>query len=293
MRPEKAGPEQVLLGVRTIEIAGVTTRVLELPGTGPAVLLLHGFSDSADTWRPVLAHLARLGRRAVAVDLPGFGRAGRLPREQGLLAPLDRFVDALVHTYNEGERCVVAGNSLGAVLALRAAERELPLAGCAAISPAGLEMSPSAWAVDWILEGPLLRLVSRAPVPKAIVQRAASFVYGRYAGRGVDPAVAKLYGGHFVRGLGDLRRFGAMARALADDLRAGAYRFDRVKVPILLLWGARDPFCLVSGARAVIDAVPGTRLVVLDGCGHCAQLEAPETIAGELAALSQSAKPWS
>ena len=43
-----------------------------------AVVLLHGWSDSADTWRPLLAQLGARGRRAIAVDLPGFGEATRL-----------------------------------------------------------------------------------------------------------------------------------------------------------------------------------------------------------------------
>ena len=280
---------QTLLQSRDVTIAGIPTRALEVSGTGPTVVLLHGFSDSADTWRPVLDHLARLGRRAVAIDLPGFGTAGRLPRHSGVLPPLDGFVDQLVHAYDDGEKCVIAGNSLGAVLALRAAERDLPLVAAAAISPAGLEMSAATWQIDRALE--LLRYACRGPLPPSMVQRAAAFAYGRYAGHGVDPTVAKMFGGHFVGGLRDVRRFGALARVLAAELRAGPYQFERVRVPLLLLWGNRDQFCLVSGAQLVIDAVPGTRLVVLDKCGHLAQLEVPDVIAAEIASLRASAKP--
>ena len=281
--------EQTRLASRNVTIAGIPTRALEVPGTGPTVVLLHGFSDSADTWRPVLAHMARLGRRAVAIDLPGFGTAGRLPRRSAVLAPLDCFVDELVPAYDEGEKCVIAGNSLGAVLALRAAERDLPLVGAAAISPAGLEMSPATWRIDRAIG--LLRFACRGPLPPTVVQRAATFAYGRYAGHGVDPAVAKMFGGHFVGGLRDVRRFGALAHLLAEELRAGPYHFERVRVPLLLLWGNRDQFCLIGGAQLVLDAVPGTRLVVLDNCGHLAQLERPEVITAEIASLAGSAKP--
>ena len=57
---------------------GFSTRVLELEGDGPPLLLIHGYADSADTWRLVLDELARRDRRAIAIDLPGFGRADRL-----------------------------------------------------------------------------------------------------------------------------------------------------------------------------------------------------------------------
>src|SRR3954468_23137820 len=71
-------PMQPLVEHR-LELAGTRTRALELEGRGPPVLLLHGYADSADTWRAVLDRLARAGRRALAVDLPGFGACAELP----------------------------------------------------------------------------------------------------------------------------------------------------------------------------------------------------------------------
>jgi pimeloyl-ACP methyl ester carboxylesterase len=271
-----------------VQIDGVDTRVLEVAGDGPPVVLLHGFGDSADTWRPLLAALAQLGRCAVAVDLPGFGCAGRLPRGSGVLEPLDRFVVAVIRRYDRGEGVVLAGNSLGAVLALRAAERaDVPLLAAAAISPAGLVMSTSTWRIDAALGAllPLLRLGQYAPVPPQLVQRAAALAYGRFAGRGVDLEVAQMFGGHLTGGIRDVRRLTAMARVLAGELRADCYRLELVQVPLLLLWGARDPFCLVAGAQHVLGIVPTSRLLVLEDCGHCAQLERPAEIAREIAAL--------
>jgi pimeloyl-ACP methyl ester carboxylesterase len=50
------------------EFGGYETRVLELEGSDRPLLLLHGYADSADTWRGTLTALARLGRPATAVD---------------------------------------------------------------------------------------------------------------------------------------------------------------------------------------------------------------------------------
>lgn len=83
------------------------------PVTGRAVLLLHGMKFQAETWRRLgtLEFLAGAGLRAVAVDLPGFGRspAGAATPGQVLEALLRRFALA---------RPVLLGPSMGGRVAL-------------------------------------------------------------------------------------------------------------------------------------------------------------------------------
>src|SRR5215216_1616436 len=125
---------------RSMQLGGQRTRVLELEGRGPGIVLLHGWGDCADTWRPLLAELAATGRRAIAVDLPGFGQASRLA-PGAILPQLDDFAAALVLEWGGGEPVVVAGTSLGGCVALRLAELpDLPLAGVVPVAPAGLDM---------------------------------------------------------------------------------------------------------------------------------------------------------
>jgi pimeloyl-ACP methyl ester carboxylesterase len=66
---------------RRLELAGFETRALEVSGSGPPLVLLHGYADSADAWRPLLDELAGLRRGAIALDMPGFGTASRLDRD--------------------------------------------------------------------------------------------------------------------------------------------------------------------------------------------------------------------
>lgn len=136
-----AGHDAGLIGdgdrvrVGDLELAGVNTRTLSVEGDGPPILLLHGYTDSADTWRYVLAELAARGRAGIAVDLPGHGRAG-VHEDAPILPQLRRFTSALVE-HHPGS--VVAGNSLGGLSAMLAAEDpNLPIAGIVAIGPAGL-----------------------------------------------------------------------------------------------------------------------------------------------------------
>ncbi len=113
-----------------MEFAGYHTRVLELEGDGPPIVMFHGYADSADTWRLTLAQLARRGQRAVAVDLPGFGSADEL--DAGPILPqLDAFaLDALRYANGRPRQPAVAvGNSLGGCLCLRLAEHHRVPAG--------------------------------------------------------------------------------------------------------------------------------------------------------------------
>src|SRR3954463_8910563 len=64
---------------------------LEWAGRGPAVVLLHGMLDSAAGWQ---SFAATLGRRCLALDLPGFGRSD-LPVRGRLYAYADDVAAAL------------------------------------------------------------------------------------------------------------------------------------------------------------------------------------------------------
>ncbi|HVL97535.1 MAG TPA: alpha/beta fold hydrolase [Solirubrobacteraceae bacterium] len=261
-----------------LTIDGYATRVLELEGDGPLLLLLHGWGDSADTWRPLLDRLARAGRRALAVDLPGFGEA--TPLGPGAMLPqLDAFAGALVAQLDEP--AVIAGNSLGGVVALRLAERaDLPLEGVIPIAPAGLDMPR--W-FDLVERDPLVRTLLALPVPypRPVLQRAVGEVYRRLAFARpalADPQVVAMFARRHA-GRGDVARLLASGRRLLPELHAGAFEFDRVCRPVLLVWGTRDRMVSHSGARRLQAALPDARVELLEGCGHCPQLEAPDRLA--------------
>ena len=265
-----------------IDLAGYGTRVLELEGSGPPVLLIHGFSDSADTWRLTLERLAREGRRALAVDLPGFAEADPLPADGRVLEHYDAFAAAAVERLaDEGERVIVAGNSLGGCVALRVGARgDLPVAGIVPVAPAGLDMP------RWfsIIERDLLVrgiLGSPVPPPGPVVRRTVGVVYRQLAfarPRAASEDVVRAFTGH-LRDARSVSRFLDVGRRMLPELTLDAFDFDAIDVPVLLVWGDRDRMVSHSGARHILDAVPQARYVELPGCGHCPQLEEHDAFA--------------
>ena len=276
-----------------LRLDGFTTRVLELEGTGPALVLLHGYGDSADTWRPLLDHLARVGRRALAVDLPGFGQASRLG-PGAVLPQWDAFAGALVEhaAHEDGGTVVAAGNSLGGAIALRLAERaDLPLAGVVPIAPAGLDMPR--W-FDVIERDPLVRtlLTLPVPIPRAALAAAVGQVYRRLAfarPRGADARVVATFAGHHPDRAAVARLLETGRRLLPELSTADCFDFTRVCCPVLLVWGTRDRMVSHRGARLVSQALPETAVELLEGVGHCPQLEATGRVAEILLAFGTAA----
>jgi pimeloyl-ACP methyl ester carboxylesterase len=284
-----AGPSVVT--ERFVEIAGVPTRTLEVEGEGPAILLLHGFTDSADSWRPVLAELHASSRRAVAVDMPGSGHAPAVVHP--VLQSLDAFAAAFVRRYAGAVGAVLAGNSLGGLVTLRAAARgDLPLLGVAGLGPAGLAYHRRLEGLSrWLMRlDPILRIFDRIPVPTWLLRRGLRALYSRRLARGRGAAeLAEYYASHVAgqRDLGRIRR-DLIALSSTEERFLDPDTLRGIDVPVLLIWGDADHLANIDGAPLLLETVADSRLVVLEDCGHCPQVESPVVTAQLLADLPAS-----
>jgi pimeloyl-ACP methyl ester carboxylesterase len=266
----------------------VETRVLSVDGEGTPIVLLHGYADTADTWLGVLNRLGRAGRRAMAVDLPGFGSASA--RDDGPMLPqFDAFADVLL---TETGPAVLVGNSLGAATSVRAASRNPAVAALVALDDplaahhllARLvrrrDLAPAFWS-----------RLGRAPVPARAVQWATrratpGVLYG--PGARPDPDVLA----QWSRTVGSLPAVAALGRyafQYARETRSG-HLGVRVDCPTLVVHGARDRIIPVHSSRTLHRLIPGSDFVVLPKSGHCPQLDnADEVVRLTLALLERNA----
>jgi pimeloyl-ACP methyl ester carboxylesterase len=57
------------------------------------------------------------------------------------------------------------------------------------------------------------------------------------------------------------------------------FELERIGCPVLLVWGDRDRMVTHRGAHHITDAVKDTTYELLEGIGHCPQVEAPDRVA--------------
>jgi pimeloyl-ACP methyl ester carboxylesterase len=255
---------------------GVHTRRLSVAGSGTPIALLHGFADSADTWRGVLTAFHAAGRAAFAVDMVGYGHAD--PRKPGPIMPqLDGFIDATIAATGD---VILMGNSLGACVSVRAASRRCEnVSGVVAVDEPILA-SHFLMRLGRRRADPFRVLEHRMPIPKGLYHRTIRSVLARllYA----DPAQAdpKVLDRFTVQApdQAHLRRLLGDGRAIALETAAG-YDSERVTCPLLVIHGRKDRIIPVHASERLHASVATSTLIVLPNSGHCPQLDDPSGLA--------------
>jgi pimeloyl-ACP methyl ester carboxylesterase len=261
-------------------------------GQGEAVLLVHGIAGTSETWDAVLPELAE-GFDVIAPDLPGHGRSGRTASDYSVGAMAATLRDLLVHL--GVERATVVGHSLGGGVAMQFAylfpERCERLV---LVSAGGLGKT-----VNPLLRAAALPISEPFTAGIGLGARAAGAVLGplgRLAGLRPGPKAQEV--SRSMRSLGDgptRAAFHATLRAVVGPDGQRVWAGDRLylaeAMPTLILWGDRDTIVPVGHARRAHAAMPGSRLVVLEGARHFPPLEQPHRVVEELRRFLEETEP--
>ncbi|WP_458691029.1 alpha/beta fold hydrolase [Nocardia tengchongensis] len=270
-----------MIGERRAVHAGYRTRELFVEGDGPKLVLVHGFGHPAPCWEPVLTRCAQAGQPAVAVDLPGFGIADP-PAAGPRLPQLVRFLEAVVRTHGASSPVVLVSNSLGAATSVRMLDTiaGLPVGGLVALDIATDQWTPL---VKVALAGRGRPLVALAglPLPRrvqdlAAAPLAAKLLYGSQ--RLVDPGMVDLLIDP-LRSRLRRRELASIAKQYQTEVAVAA-TVRTVGCPTVVVHGSRDRLVAVQASRNLAAAIPDSRLIVLDGVGHCPHLDAPDRVVG-------------
>lgn len=227
-------------------------------GDATPILFLHGVGSDKSVWQPQLDHFGGK-RRAVAFDYPGYGDSAF---RDG--ATRDDFAAAILAAMDALgiDRAHVCGLSLGGVIAIAMHEAASPriasliIADSFAVHPDGQAIHDRSVAASQAMTmGELAS--ARAPMlmgNAANDQLKAEVIATMSA---IDPAAYRL---------------GAAAVWLADQRDRAA----RISIPTLMLCGDEDSITPPSLSEELVRLIPGSRLEIVNGAGHLANVEQAE-----------------
>jgi 4,5:9,10-diseco-3-hydroxy-5,9,17-trioxoandrosta-1(10),2-diene-4-oate hydrolase len=266
----------VAIEEQNVEINGLPIRYLSA-GEGPPLVLLHGAGDNALDWRLVMPTLAAT-HRVYAPDLPGSPDSAR-PAADYSPAFFERFVVTFVNSLGIG-RATYVGNSLGGLIALRLALSEpARVAALVLVDSAGLgyAINPAFTSVSFPGLGEAWIPFWRTPV--GAYQRA----WGRTALLFAHPTSVPREWLAEQRRLalapGYLEAHLTVLRALVSPLGQRKVLVDRLhflKIPTLVVWGARDRVFPQSQAREAVSRLQEGSLALIPDCGHMPHVECPD-----------------
>jgi pimeloyl-ACP methyl ester carboxylesterase len=260
-------------------------------------VFVHGLGGSHLNWCLIGPQLA-VGRRAVALDLHGFGltpgtRATSTVQHNARL--LDRFVREVT-----GTPVILVGNSMGGLISILVAAREPDaVRGLVLIDPAlPPPMKPDGevggqflmYALPGLGELYARTVMSRRP-PQLAVQRVIELCFAdpsRADPVMIEAEVALAARRHPVtpaQATARARVFLAAARSLLRVLgrrRRYAAMMAGIDIPVLLIGGDADRLVPVAAMRQAAARNPHWESVILADVGHTPQLEVPDRVAGAI-----------
>ena len=290
---------------RMAVVDGEQIFVRDTPATGPdaePALYVHGLGGSSQNWTD-LADLLSERLEGQAIDLPGFGRS-----DPARHYTIKAFADTVIRYIELSGRGPVHlfGNSLGGAVSVRVAGlRPDLIRTLTLVSPAMPFLDPRRSLQGRVV--PLLalpradRLAARmmarlAPEEMAEQVIAACFndvsrVTEQRRREAIDEIRIRYEASHYadayVRSLRGLVT--SFLRAYLPGTNSMWQIARTITAPTLVIGGRQDRLVDIRVAPQVAKAIPDSRLLILDGVGHVAQMEVPRIVARAVVALLDEA----
>jgi pimeloyl-ACP methyl ester carboxylesterase len=271
-------------------------RSIYLPGSGltlhmydtgardaPAVLLIHGLGDEADTWRHLVPPLSAQ-YRVIAPDLPGFGRSEKPSRPY----TVPFFKDVLLELLDtlQIRHAILIGHSLGAVIvhsvalshperldrlmlisgSIVARSREVDLVTMLFLVP-GL----GEWLYNRLRKNPEAAYRTLEPYYSHLDRLSPAdreFLFQRVNERVWSDGQRRAF----------LSAFRQLARWIPRQQRDLPSRLAHLELPTTVVWGEADRINTVGNGLALVELQPGAKLVVVPAAGHNVHQEDPGAV---------------
>lgn len=232
-------------------------------GSGPAIVMLHGWSDNLHTFDKLVSELS--GFRVVRLDLPGFGKSER-PKDAWDVGQYTVFVRDFLAKLGI-EQYILTGHSFGGRIAIKGV-------GTGVLQPERLVLIASAGvAKERTFKNEMLR--TAAKIGKTLTLAWPFSLWRQRIRR-------KLY----ERIGSDYFAAGSMRDVFLKTIREDLLGYARgIQIPTLLIWGSEDTSTPLRDGERIHTAILGSELKVIDGASHFVHHEKPEEVAGYIRAF--------
>ncbi len=255
-------------------------------GSGPPLVLIHGFTDTWRTWDLVIPRLER-DFEVLAVTMPGHAGGpaieGKLTVDT-LPSGIEAAMEAAGFTHAH-----LAGNSLGGWVALQLAARGRALS-VTGLAPAGGWSAEfqNQWALDYFITQQDL-VKKAAPYADQIAstpegrRQATRFIVSDIGLITPEMVVHQLIG---AASCPAAKPMVGLAREQGFELDA-----EEIECPVRFVWGTADLLLRwpETAVRFREEWLPAAEFIELDGIGHCPQLEVPAEVAELIAGTARLA----
>jgi 3-oxoadipate enol-lactonase len=234
-------------------------------GSGPTVLMLHGIGGGHLSFAPQVETLASNGYRAVAWDMPGYGRSA--PIEPYTFKGLAERCIMLIESLKSGD-VVLVGHSMGGMVAQEVVARRPELVSRLVLcgTSAAFGKPDGEWQSNFIRD-------RTAPLDAGqTMGELAQMLVPQMVGPAAMPEGVKL-AQHCMAQVNPSTYRRALQALLTFDRRAD---LARIHVPTLLVAGENDRTAPPAVMKKMAQAIAGSTYLELPGIGHLQPLEAPD-----------------
>ncbi len=232
------------------------------------VVLLHGTSASLLTWNGWTETL-KAEHRVIRLDLPGYGLTGPNPANDYSMEFYTRFLHDFLRALGV-EQSVMVGNSFGGRIAWEyALAYPTEVKKLILIDASGYPTPQGRPLAMRIATTPILKNILLYITPRQLVEKSLREVY-------VDKSkvTSQLVDEYYDMACREGNRAAFVARAnitYKDDY----VKINQIRIPTLVLWGARDAWLSVENAYKFQKDLPNNSLIVYENLGHIPQEENP------------------
>lgn len=233
----------------------------KIAGSGPAVLILHGWGGSSTSWMGVQEILVKEGLRVIVPDFPGFGKS-KTP-----LIPwgIKEYTDFVLNLANHFKlrNFFLLGHSFGGRIAIKFAvsypEKIKKLILC---DSAGIKQK----------RGPKEKIIFRfSKIGNAIF---TPKVLARFKNRARELFYIFLRHKDYAKADGTMKE--TIKKVLGEDLLP---ELSRIQTETLIIWGQGDKLVPVRFGHIFKEKIANSELIILPKIGHSPHLEVPKKLA--------------